>query len=408
MPLWRLQHLRRIGFPLEAQRIADMPTNVDQANAVVAFYREHGHYSLTQTTAGAGPTKWLKRLCATRGTVGAQVLPPGVDPGRDLSEAIRILREQIPNFSFNVPSKRAINATLGLTHNGFVPHQAVEVPTWRQHHVAPRIEHAFPADALCAALGPVLPHKLLFVIGDAPVALRVRAWAPASKVDLHAEAPAGLLWEGWLQTVEEDGGRLLCCTAEGRRVAPALPKDPNLGELAWSQLYVHLGYSWTDATTNIVYSLDVDVVLLDQMNRAVDLSDPGQVVDWQQWLTARGHRLMSELTTSNVTFNANMRRLEGIYSAHPKTWLRFSHTPRDLYAFVEHQVLRVQQGSLPRSHALRLAELDLVFGARQQDFRTLFCPRPVAGGAAHRDHCRQAAREKEERRPPMKHRDSWW
>jgi hypothetical protein len=407
LPLWRLQHLRRIGFPLEAQRIADMPTNVDQANAVVAFFREHGHYSLTQTTAGAAATKWFKRFCETEGTVGAQVLPPGVNSDQDLAAATRILFDQIPNFTFDVSSKASINAALGLTHNGFVPHKPVDVPTWRQQHVAPRLQHALPAEAVSAALGGVLPHEMLFVIGDAPVALRVRAWSPGSPVDLLAEAPAGLLWEGWLASPAPEEGHLLCDSPNGTRPFAA-PLQPAVSErLLWSRLNVHFGYWWADAATDTVYSVDVDVVLLDQMNRAIDLGRPAHETDWGEWATAQGRRLMSELTTSNVTFNSNMRELEDTYAAYPKTWLRYDHCARHRYAFVEHQVRRVQQGILPRSHALRLSQLDLSFGVRRQTFNALFCPTPAAGGAVHRDHCRSAARQKEERRPPMRRGSSW-
>lgn len=55
---WKKRMLEDAGFDFVAPRTAKVPTDVDYAHQLVAFYKEHGHYAPTQTVGGAGLTKW--------------------------------------------------------------------------------------------------------------------------------------------------------------------------------------------------------------------------------------------------------------------------------------------------------------------------------------------------------------
>jgi len=375
LPLWRLQHLRKLGFPLNAARVEEGSTNCDHAHSTVEFFRRYGHCCVSQQTAGAAVTKWFRSICATRGAVGLTVLPHDVDLQEDLGQALAILKDGIPGFDFTIPDKRQVNLEAGLTHNGYKPSaRGKHKASGRLALVRERLRACVMPSVIDSPCGIVLPDAIQYVIGNAGAGLRVRTWETPSSIDLNSARPAGVQAEGWfaagsteglIRIVPSTGGEEYFIGAE--RLSPERYKG-----LAWSADFGLLAGVWCGPDGNDAFTVDIDVPLADQMNESLDQDRYEWLGTWEEWLEGIP-RLLSASTTANGTFNANMRVLQKHLDDTQEVSLRWSNTPRNVYAFVEHQVLKLQEGKLSRSHALRLSEMPFVFGVNEIPARKLFC-----------------------------------
>lgn len=369
---WKRAALRAADFDFISPRADQTPADQDHARALVAFYREHGHYSPTQTHGGAALTKWWTKF---RASSGVQGLLSGTR--EDAQEALRILQAGIPDFTFDAPCKSEINESQGLSFNGYSPApQAVRQPPedlllhLRKSPRSQALDRNFPL-LVCWDSNEVLRDLVR----------RAALFGQVLRVGVHDNARR-LRRSYWLTDLKgSDEGGALC------HACPWPSQDDEPHEIFLPRPTAPVaryfgkgsGYGAWFGDTLVWY----DVALADQASviepaRNIRAGPKAYRVRSNRWVVTSliegTCRRMSSETTANERFQLNLEQLRSWASKH--SGLGRPHvvwTPKNpLFKFLEHMVRKTDSGKMSFSHAEQLAEIDATWGKDRRSLADLF------------------------------------
>ena len=377
---WKRKMLEEAGFDFISPRAAKDPTDVDYARKLVAFYREHGHYAPTQTVGGAGLTKWWIRFRTTRGECGLRG-----GNAQTASEALKILKKQIPGFTFDAPTKAMINKAQGRSSNGYLPTQKqppVDLQVHAQMQSTPRSLWASynSLTGLSGCLGAL--ETLL---------RRAELFGQVLRVDVACDDGFKQGWLTGLDVQMFDAMHGVTCMVSGKppQTAPiALTlTDCQLSKLVYLTSGSRCGALFTDAEGRKVI-ISYDAVLADQSSCLAMTSTSFKRVGCsayqitpQPWvlhdlIEGRSRRL-SHLSTAHKTFHGNLQRLLDWRDQNGTTTT--PHIARNaegivLYRFLEHMVRKMEQGLMCFSHAEQLGTVNATWGSERRALSDMFGP----------------------------------
>ena len=369
---WKRAALCAADFDFQSPRAEQTSTDQDHAHALVLFYREHGHYSPTQTHGGAALTKWWARFRASK---GAQGLLSGTR--EDAQDALRILQDGIADFTFDAPCKSEINESRGLSFNGFSPTTRAEREP--PQDLALHLKQSRRSQALDRNFPLLVCWESHHVLRD--LVRRAALFGQVLRVGVH-DNDRQLLRSYWLTDLKgSDGGGTLCHACpwpsqddEPHKIflpSPATPVARYFGRGA--------GYGAWFGDTLVWY----DVALADQTSviepaRNSSKGSRSYRVRSNRWvmtsLIEGTCRRMSSETTANERFQLNLEQLRSWVKKHSDigrphvVW-----TPNNpLFKFLEHMVRKMDSGKMSFSHAEQLAEIDATWGKDRRSLADLF------------------------------------
>ena len=344
---WKRQMLDAIGFPYVSSRAALTPTNLEYAAQLVAFYKEHGHYSPTITIGGAGLT---------------------------------LLKSQIAGFDFERIGKTEVNLACGLTANGY------------RHACLARWEVPWNPVMLRVIFAQRYPVDMQRCFQSVPVALMdICARAAFYEQALRVTVSLGAAKEVWgLRGVVGDTLSL----SRPKEVNEQTDSDctvtlTSIGVGRYNTDKGHFELPCRDVAGRSIL-LDYDYCLADRIHRfhhpmylpnyvesVLLCENDCKLVDWAAWEdgSARPERFVGPQSTANVTFEKNLvklaesvaavRRVHGAACKPNITWAAWGLN----YKFIEHEVLRARQGDIPPSHVERLIALNVTWGMARLGLR---------------------------------------
>lgn len=365
---WKCNALRDVRFDFVSPTEAATPTNTMYAKELVAFYAKHGHYIPTQTFAGAGLTKWWKKMQESNGTVGLVAQSSG-----SAQEALAILKLGIPGFDLHALGKADLNIAEGRSFNGFIRSTRNKGP-WVDHEVVVASDK-FGKDAAIAAQDlQALGYASSEERATREVLMRAAFFSQVARADLNG------VHVGWVTGVKLEGRRyVLSCSTEvgGQRFSRTVATG-RLVSVAYSKAGERYEATYQDEQGDILV-LGYDALLADQSSclDTNQLDGPAEclivasgAVHWNEWMAGHGpQRRHSPATTANRHFEQSFAALKGWVSDQQRllgdgrrphiTWSQ----EREQYKFLEHIVLKRRNGTLAFSHAERLLSIDATWGS---------------------------------------------
>jgi hypothetical protein len=390
---WKITWLKAIGFTFVGERLTTVPTNAEYARRLIAFHREFGHYAPTISYGGSGLTRWCRLMRDSGGRHGIiSASNEGVNQAEDVAVANDLLRAALPNFSWENTSKVTLHESAGLTHNGYAPSG---LPPWRPKYRMREVMERARASIVHPSrqeFQAVLPKPFAQLLLRSTQACRVRIFESTPEVIdslvMRGQPLPKPLHTGYLHDVVVAGGgdmtspqMLVHCDTPGQEAGPLLIRP---------QAAIRTVYTWNGEwhlqlmalEGGLVGIFDYDLYLDDQLEFVVPNKRPGfrpegtYDPDWAAAMAGLfDGRLSSTETTANMAFPQGMRRVRNWLATKPALAdrdVRLTNDGAGIFRFLEHQVLKLQQGVLPLSHSLRLRALDFTFGVNRKHSRDLF------------------------------------
>lgn len=377
---WKKRMLEDAGFDFVAPRTAKVPTDVDYAHQLVAFYKEHGHYAPTQTVGGAGLTKWWTEF---RQSKGARGLASG--DSTSAREARKVLKKQIPGFSFDAPTKAEINRASGRSFNGFLPAQRtppVDLMIHARMHETPRsLWNSY--NSITGQTGELGALRTLLRRAD--------LFGQVLRVDVDCNDGVKQGWLTGLDVQMLDAMHAVTCMVSPRPQAitaiPLTLTDCHRSELVYLASGSRCGALFTDTEGRQIV-ISYDAVLADQSSCLAITSTSFKRVGscayqltpqpWvlQDLLEGRARRL-THLTTANKRFYDNLNVLvdwtdqaKGAGTPH----VVWNSERNSLFKFLEHMVRKMEQGLMNFSHTEQLRQVDATWGRDLRALSDMFGP----------------------------------